>query len=196
MSLTRRTLMVSIACSGVVAGCDTTTPPPLFPDIRFTDRPPIALAVTSIEIRSTFQPQFHPPYVEHLFPESPQRAIDTWARDRLRAVGGEGIAVFTILDASVTETELPRVGGIKGEFTTQQAERYDARVEARLQIIDARGFTAREARASVQKSRSVEEGISPNDRDKTWYDMTRVIARDFDGEMTGQIASIFGGYLK
>lgn len=194
MSLTRRALMLSIACSGILAGCDTAPPPPLFPDIRFTDRPPIPLAVTSIEIRSTFQPQFHPPYVEHLFPESPQRAIDTWARDRLRAVGGEGIAVFTILNASVTETELPRTGGIKGEFTTQASERYDATVEARLEILDTRGFPVRTASATIRRSQSVLEGISPNDRDKSWYDMTRALTRDFDQQMTSEIRSNFGSF--
>jgi hypothetical protein len=196
MSLTRRALMLSMACSGLLAGCDSPPPPPLFPDIRFNDGPPIALKVSSISIRSHFQPQFHPPYVEHLFPESPQRAIDTWARDRLRAVGGDGIAIFTIVDAAVTETELPRTGGIKGEFTTQAAERYDAVAQARLEIMGPDGFAVRSASATVRRSQSVLEGISPNDRDQAWYDMTRALARDFDRQMTGEIRNNFGNYAE
>jgi hypothetical protein len=191
----RRRLAV-ILCLGSLAACDTTPPPPVFPDLRFSDRPPINLAVSSIEFRTTFQPQFHPPFVEHLFPESPQRAIDTWARDRLHAVGGNGVARFTLLDADVTETELPRTGGLKGEFTTQAAERYDATVSGRLDILNERGFPARTATATVKRSQTVLEGVTPNERDQVWYDMTRTLARDFDQQMDAQIRENFGTYLR
>ena len=190
-----RLLIVAFSCLGFLAGCDTAPPPPTFPDIRFTGLPPLALDVASIEIRSEFQPQFHPPYVEHVFPVSPERAIETWARDRLRSVGRQGTARFTLLDASVVETELPRTGGIKGEFTTQVAERYDASLAARLDILDARGFPVRTANVKVVRSQSVLEGLTPNQRDQTWYDMTRALVTDFNQQMESEIRGNFGYYV-
>lgn len=191
-----RLLIVAIACLGFLAGCETPPPPPTFAEIRFTGLPPLALDVATIEIRSEFQPQFRPPYVEHVFPVSPQRAVETWARDRLRSVGRQGTARFTLLDASVVETELPRTGGIKGEFTTQVAERYDASLAARLEILDAHGFPVRTANVKVVRSQSVLEGLTPNQRDQSWYDMTRALMTDFNQQMEAEIRANFGYYVK
>lgn len=191
-----RLLIVAFACLGFLASCETSPPPPVFADIRFTGLPPIALDVASIEVRAEFQPQFRPPDVEHLFPVSPERAVETWARDRLRAVGQQGTARFTVLDASVVETELPRTGGVRGEFTTQATERYDASLAGRLEILDARGFPVRTANVKVARTQSVLEGTTPNQRDQIWYDMTRALTTDFNEQMEAQIRGNFGYYVQ
>ena len=38
--------------------------------------------------------------------------------------------------------------------------------------------------------------ITPNQRDQTWYDMTKAMMADFDRQMTAEIQKNFGYYLK
>jgi hypothetical protein len=138
---------------------------------------------------------FHDPNVEHRFPVTPLHALENWAHDRLKPVGKSGRVVLRIANASVTETELPTTQGIQGAFTTQVSERYDLSIEASVQLYDATGFLARSANVRTQRSQSVLQDISPNDRDRTWYDMTKDAMADFDRQMTNEIGSNFGLFL-
>jgi hypothetical protein len=183
------------ALLALVAACSSPPPRPSFPDIRFTDKLPIALDVARIEVQTTYQPPFKAPNVDHLFPVPPVHALETWARDRLRPAGRTGRALFTIRNASVIETELKTPGGITGAFTTAPSERYDLTLEASLQIIDDSGLQVRTAAAKATRSQSVLQDITPNDRDKVWYDMTVAAMADFDQQMISEIRGNFGNFI-
>jgi hypothetical protein len=194
---TLRFILVTLALTAALAGCESPPPRPTFPDIRFTDQAPIRLAVSSIEISSDFKPTFQSPHVEHLFPVPPERALENWAHDRLAATGGSAHARFIIQDASVTETQLKKKNeGLTGAFTDQPAQRYDATVAATLQIVDDHGVPVRAVSVKSSRSQSVLEGITPNDRDKIWYDMTKALMSDFNQQMSQEISSHFGGYFQ
>lgn len=177
--------------------CTYEGPPSRFPDIRFDHEPPIRFNVAKIEIVDSFQPTFHAPDVEHEFPVPPERALESLAKDRFQAFapGSNRVARFIIEDASVREAELPRTPGIAGAFTVDQAQRYDAHVAVRLEIIDETGLTVRTARAQAMRSRSVAEGITSNDRDQTWYDMTRELVEALDQELERQMDGRFAPYI-
>jgi hypothetical protein len=180
-----------------LAACSSAPPPhPTYPDIHFTSEPALQLDVAGIEVRNDYRPPFRAPNVEHLFPVPPARAAETWAHDRLKAVGHSGRAVFTIEKASVTETDLKTKGGITGAFTTQPAQRYDATLAATLTILDDHGLPVRTASGKVTRSQSVLEGVTPNQRDQSWYDMTKAMMADFDQQMTAEVQKNFGYYLK
>jgi hypothetical protein len=190
----RRVLHIG-AVLALVASCSSPPPRPTYPDIRFTGRPPIVLDVARVEVQSAYQAPFKAPNVDHLFPVPPARALENWARDRLKPMGRTGRAVFTIRDASVTETELPMTTGLQGALTTQPAERYDLRLEATVQIIDDGGLEARTASVKSARSQSVLENITPNDRDKAWYEMTKEAMADFDQQMESEIRGNFGTFV-
>jgi hypothetical protein len=189
--------LARFACAAVIllAGCTTAPPRPDFPDLRFTAEPPLQIDVASLEVRPAFQMTFREPHVEHLFPVTPERALENWAHDRLKPVGRAGRVVMTILNASVVETELPVEQGLTGTFTTQPSERYDLAIEATVQAYDANGLIARTANVRTVRSQSVLQGITPNDRDRTWYDMTKTALVDFDRQMESEIRANFGLYL-
>jgi len=178
----------------VVAGCSSPPPHPTFPDIRFTGEAPIRLDVATLDVRDEYQPPMRAPNVDHLFPVTPARAAENWARDRLKPTGKAGRVVFILRNASVIETALPKTGGISGAFTTQAAERYDLTLQATVQIVDAQGLPVRTANVQAQRSQSVLENITPNDRDRTWYDMTKAAMADFDTQMENEIRNNFGIY--
>jgi hypothetical protein len=192
-----RHLLVALLLTIPLAACETPPPRPSFADIRFTQQPPIRLAVSAVEVKSDFMPSFQPPHVEHLYPVPPARAMENWARDRLVAAGGDARARFVIEDASVTEAELKKKEeGITGAFTKEPAQRYDAVVQATLEILDARGLAVRTATVKASRSQTVLEGITPNDREKAWYNMTKELMADFDHQMSAEISGHFGGYFK
>ena len=192
-----RQLLV-LALVATAASCASEpTPPPKFADIHFLALPPFRLNVSEIQIDSRFQPTLQEPNVEHEFPVVPQRAMENWAHDRLRAVGPTTgfVARYTIIDASVRESVLPKKEGLKAVFTTQQAERYDGHVSVMLQIIDPQGIAERTATAEAASSRSVPEGITLNDRDKIWYEMTRDLMADLDRQIQKQVDASFAPFL-
>jgi hypothetical protein len=178
-----------------LAGCETPSTRPSFPDIRFTSEPKLRLNVAAVDLQSDFHPTFQPPNVEHLFPVPPQRAAENWVRDRLEAAGGTKRLRVRITDASVKETELPRTQGISGTFTRDQAQRYDLRVEIFIELLGDRGIAERSISAEINAHQSVAEGITPNDRDQAWYDLTKRAMKDLDQSLEAKIRSNFGDYF-
>ena len=183
-------VVTAAACSSEPA------PPPKFADIHFLALPPFRLDVSQIQIDTRFQPTFQEPNVEHEFPVPPQRAMENWAHDRLQAVAPSSgyVARYTIVDASVRESNLPKKEGLKAIFTTQQAERYDGHVAVMLQIINPQGVAERTATAEAASTRSVPEGITLNDRDKIWYEMTRDLMADLDRQIQRQVDATFAPF--
>ncbi|MBZ5644767.1 MAG: hypothetical protein LAO19_18565 [Acidobacteriia bacterium] len=191
-----RSFLAVLVLAGVVAACESAPPPPTFPDIHFTGAP-IRLAASAVEVRDDYKPTFQPPHVEHVFPIPPARAAATWARDRLVAAGGNVRAVFRIEEASATETELKKKEeGIAGVFTKEPAQRYDLVLQATLSLVDEHGTPVRTVSVKATRSQSVLEGITPNERDQAWYDMTKALMTDFDQQMTTEISNHFGGYFQ
>ncbi|HXP30694.1 MAG TPA: hypothetical protein VN832_06370 [Stellaceae bacterium] len=193
MPMPRRLMLLAALCLGLAA-CSSAPPRPVFPDLRFTGQPPIMLSVARVEIRNDYQPPYHAPNVEHLFPVPPGKAVENWAHDRLKAAGQSGEARFVIQDSSVIEVPLAQTGGIKGAFTTEPSDRYDMTVRARLDIVDPRGLVVRTANVTATRSQSLLNTATPNDRDQAWYDMTSALMVDFDRRMTSEIQNSFGPY--
>ncbi|HEX3970587.1 MAG TPA: hypothetical protein VHX19_04650, partial [Stellaceae bacterium] len=120
---TRRQFILTGLSFGAGLTLISCAPPPeapAFPDIRFTGEPPLLLQAAQIEIRTRYQPGD----ADNAFPVSPLRAVQNWARDRLRANGQGGPARFTIADAAAKVTDLPTKGGISGTFTDQVSQQY------------------------------------------------------------------------
>jgi hypothetical protein len=181
----------------LLGACETTPPPrPTYPDIRFTDAPPLRIDAATVEIVRQFRPTLQPPQVEHLFPVPPERAMENWALDRLQPTGTTRRLRVRIIDASVKETELPRTSGVRGAFTTDQAQRYDATAEMTVDLLGERGFAERTVAAKASRSRSVPEDITPNEREHVWYELTQALMADLDAELERQIRANFGFYLQ
>jgi len=190
-ALSARHIVIAMLLAAA-AGCSTPPPRPTYQDIRFTAAPPIELDVARVEVQTTYQAPFKAPNIEHLFPVPPARAMENWAHDRLKPVGSAGRAVFTIRNASVVQTELKTSEGIRGALTTEPGERDDLTLEASVQVIDQSGLQARTASVRVVRSQSLMENITPNDRDRAWYDLTKAAMADFNAQMETEIRNNFG----
>jgi len=190
-------LGLALGLALVVVGCDTSPTQPIFPDIRFTEEPKLRLDVAAIEIVEEFHPTFQQPNVEHLFPVPPQRAMENWVKDRLVAVGKGKKARVRIIDAGVKEVELPKkTTGITATFTTEQAQRYDATVKMAIDILGEHALPERSITAEASRSQSVAEGITPNDRERAWYDMTKQLMASLDAALEQRMRADFALLLQ
>jgi len=132
---------------------------------------------------------------DNAFPVSPLRAIQNWARDRLRANGQGGPARFVIADATANITDLPVKGGLSGTFTDQVSQKYDIAVDAALELFDQTGVVLRSARVTVSRSATVLQSASANERARTRYNLVRDLMSEFDRQAQARISSGFGQYL-
>jgi hypothetical protein len=180
----------------LLVGCETAASRPTFPDIRFTNEPRLRVDVAAVDLQDAFHASFRFPNVEHLFPIPPEHAMQNWAEDRLEATGTMRRLRVRIVDASVTETELPRTKGLTGAFTTDQAQRYDAKAAMSIDILDDRGLSESTIEASVSSTRSVPEGLTPNQRDETWYAMTKDLMTALDRQLEQRMRETFALYVR
>ena len=177
-------LTVLVAAAGLLllAACETPAPAGKLPDLTFSHLPQIRLPVQRVETAVRYVQPMREPNVEHLFPISPVRTMERWAQQRLKADGGAQTARLVIVDASVKETKLPRDTSMRGTFTKQQSERYDARVEATLEIQGGVGSTKSVANANASRWITVREDASLNERERIKFDLIEALMKDFDAE--------------
>ena len=176
-----------------LAACETPPPTVTYADLTYSHLGQMRLNVASIEVVSEYSSSMAKPNVEHMFPTPPEKALRQWAADRLEATGLEGVARFVITDAAVIETPLKKDDSLKGKFTKQQSERYEARVAARLEIETAQGKGLSEARN--MHSITVREDASLNEREREWFRLTEKAMNGFDAEMEKQIRRYLVNWL-
>ena len=192
------TLLKKLALLAIVVLPACAAPPPVrLPDMTFTDRPRFLLDVAEIQVVDQYQPTFRLPNIEHQVPVSPAKAAERWARDRLIPVGASGVAVVTIKDARVIENSLRITPGVQGVFTKDQAARYDAFIEMSVEIKPI-NIMAPEGAASgrAERSRTVAEGITPNELDRVLYELVEGMMRDVDLQLDVNIQRFLAAFIR
>jgi|APTNR8051073442_1049403.scaffolds.fasta_scaffold04193_7 hypothetical protein len=193
-SIVRRFALIAVIGFTVVACSSMTTQP--VPELTFAHIPPIGLDVRAIEVTSAFQSSNAPPNVEYRFRTPPEVALKRWANERLRALGTMNRARFTVLNAAVTEEPLPRTTGFFGAFKTEPEARYTITVEAQLEILDERDMRLGLSSARVTRSRTMMEGLTPDDKQLFWFELTRDTMDSFDTEMERSIRQFLKQWVR
>jgi hypothetical protein len=184
--LTRRVVLFAAAML-LVAGCETRVPRSGFPELGYSHLAPIRLDVTRVDVVQRYRPPAKKPNVEHLFPVVPAMAAERWARDRLKAVGGAGVARVTVVYAGVVEVPLKRSDRLKGVLTTEQSERYDGAIEMTIEITDSTGAAVASVSSRAERRRTVPEDITLLGREKVWFEMTEAMMNDLNTSLQRQI---------
>ena len=167
-----------------------------FPELTFRHKTPVRLAVGSVQVINEFQMPFAAPNVEHKMPVAPGPAAERWAQDVLQALGGTDRLVMVVTDASVREIPLQVKQGIKGIFTTDQAERYESRIAVRLEIRTPDNKRQAVAEAFATRSATIAENTSLADREALWYGLTEDLMDDLDSAIRSKITAHFGAFLR
>lgn len=183
------------ACTLATAGCASQREPTSRPQIAFASDRPLVLNVAAVDVVSTFQPSDQPPRVEQRFPVAPATALKRWAADRLRVKGRSGLARFTITEAAVTRKELQTTPGLRGAFTREQAERYDAAAAATLEILDDYGNRLAVVETRAERTRTVPESAGRDEVDRIRFTMIETLMAEFDREMEKAVRQHLIGWL-
>ena len=185
----------SLIASVLVLSACVTTPAPM-PEMTFSHLTPIALAVSRIEVTSTYTSPMKVPHVEHSAPMAPEKALRLWAARRLTAVGGAGVARLVIENASLTDVRLKTQKGLKGAFTTDQSDRFEGSVKAELRIYQGGAAAAGYVVAEATHSRTLAEDASVTERRRVQFELVEALMADFDKEMEKNIRAYLGRWLK
>ena len=109
----------------------------------------------TIEIKEIFEKKFSNPYIGHTLEVDPSQRITSWVNDNFKSVGNENIFIFSILDASLLQTQ----------FENTQAKNFDEKINYKYELLyliefnlldDSRNLIAT---TLVETSRSTTSGI-------------------------------------
>ncbi len=184
-----------LAAGLVAAACQMQPERNQFADLTFQHMTPIRLDVRDIVVEQAYQAPLESPNVDHDFPVKPMDAAVRWAEDRLVAAGATRTATFVVRDASVVETQLAQSGGLEGMLTTEQSERYEARLQVQIVIRDDRGWEEGSLITEVNRTVTVPEDSTLNEREQAWYAMTEKLLADLDRQLAQTIETTFHHYL-
>ena len=179
-----------------LAGCETPVNEAIFPEQTFQHLPRIFLNIAEIQITPLYKLSGKPPNIEHEMPVPPHKAILRWVNDRLVATGTSGKAVITIQEASVIETHLKSIGGVKSAFTNEQSERYNATIKVQIKIISNNPLRVAEASATSRRSQTVAENSTLLERRTLWYELTEKLMHSFDKVFEIQIRKHLSEFIK
>ena len=185
----------AVVAALAVSACEVAPPQQRLPQLTFAHLQPYQIDVGRVEVVNEYQSPMRDPNVEHVMPVSPEAAVKRWVQDRLQPVGTTGAVRVVIRDGSVVEVPLKTDKGVTGLFKEQQAERYDATLALLVQVLDERNLPRAEIIARTQRSRTVPEGTTLNERDRVWFGMVEDMMNDLNGQLEGLIPQYFGQYL-
>ncbi|MDY0882225.1 hypothetical protein ACFPL7_21795 [Dongia soli] len=180
----------------LAAACSSPPPAPQLPPLTYNALPPIRLDVAQVQIDQSYQAPGTAPHIDHLFPQIPAQVAAQWARDRLQAAGQSGQAVYTVTDASATDTVLPRPQSFSAMLTDEQSNRYDLNIAVRLQVTSGDGTRHGAVQVSANRSQTVSEKTTPEQREVVWYQLTQQTMNDLNVKLERDIGAHLAGFLQ
>jgi hypothetical protein len=182
-----RRIAGSVVALGLLAGCAAPMDDPTYPELHFNTRAPIRLNVAAINVTQSYVMGTADPYVDHLFPQPPVKAALQWATDRLQAAGTDGSLSYDVVNASVTDTKLPRSTGLSSLTTIDQTDRFDLAITVKVSAISGDSLHRGSAQVTVTRSQTINEKTTESERNTVWYNMTKDAMAELDAKLSAQI---------
>ena len=186
-------LLTAFGC-GALLGCADYSRP--VPELTFVHSSPILLEVREAQIDPRYRSPGTAPNIEQTVNPTPEAALIKWAQQRLRAVGTENIARFTILNAPLTAERLPKSSGLAGVFSSEPEQRWTVTVEAQLEILDESGGRLDGYIAKVTRTRDLPQGLTYEERNLFWYDLLSATMSEFDAQMSAGLRQYLSKWLR
>ena len=186
--LDRRTALV-LAAGALLAGCAADRAKDVLPGIVFDGREPLPLDVAAVEyVNAAARDPVAEPVrdIRLAMYETPETVARRWSRQRIRAVGTEGVARISLVESRFVAIPLETTSGIEGIFTDDQSLRYEGSMALKVEIAghpSGHGF----AEARSAQSRTVPESLSLAEREEVLHDMLAGIAATLDGRLEAEM---------
>ena len=147
----------------------------------------------SIEIVEIFEKKITDPYIGHTLKIDPTHRIINWVNDNFKAIGNENIFTVTILDASLTQTELEN----------NEAKNFDEKTNYKYELFYLIEFNLHDdsrnlvASTLVENSRSTTSGlfISIQERENIINDLVYQGLKDISNESKLLLMKYMGDFI-
>ncbi len=160
----------------------------------FAGKQKILLEVAEVRVRHDYPRSANT--ADHQFPTTPAQGVEIWARERLQAVGHEGVLEVVIEDAAVTEAQLPLKTGIEGALTKEPSKRYSGVLEVELRLYTGeRAIAKGHVDSRVTVSRELLEKAAETERKELFAAMTRDMLAKLDAQLDHGIHEYLSNHL-
>ncbi len=185
-----------IALAGVLflAACVEGPPASAPPEMTFANLQPLQINAAKIEVVDNYKPPLQDPNIEHTFQTPPYVAAVKLLKKQLVAAGNENVLRAVIEDASVIRQELPITKGLAGAFMQEPAERLKAKLLVRFELVSANApdIVIGHAEVIARREKTLNEGISPADRDRAYFGLTEDLMDDVNDGLRSIVKNTFG----
>lgn len=164
--------------------------------LHFNDSSPYLVDVAAVEVINRYRSPFKDPYVEHLSPVTPADAVRAWVDARFRPVGGEGVLLVTITDASIEGRSLDTNKDFKALFISEQGAKLIGTLSVTLEVLNEQNVSLGSIVAYASASRTLAEDASLTDRDYAMFYLTQALLEAFDFEASQQLDQHFSLFLR
>ena len=163
-----------------------------FSDTKFKimDMEPIMLDVKNIIIKDLYSISFQDPFVEHRMRRSPSDGLIGWTRTILRPVGSDGVATFSILEASASLSSITSDFKFLDLFKNKQTTKITIKLLGKLEITKDGNNQTGYLDIFASSNKTAPESASISQLENIWDNSLNIAIGKFDDEFRKQIQSL------
>ena len=163
-----------------------------FSDTKFKimDMEPIRLDVKNIIIKDLYSISFQDPFVEHRMRRSPSDGLIGWTRTILRPVGSDGVATFSILEASASLSSITSDFKFLDLFKNKQTTKITIKLLGKLEITKDGNNQTGYLDIFASSNKTAPESASISQLENIWDNSLNIAIGKFDDEFRKQIQSL------
>ena len=163
-----------------------------FSDTKFKimDMEPIRLDVKNIIIKDLYSISFQDPFVEHRMRRSPSDGVIGWTRTILRPVGSNGVATFSILEASASLSSITSDFKFLDLFKNKQTTKITIKLLGKLEIEKQGNNQTGYLDIFASSNKTAPESASISQLENIWDKSLNIAIGKFDEEFRKQIQSL------
>ena len=154
------------------------------------DMEPIRLDVKNIIIKDLYSISFQPPFVEHRMRRSPSDGLIGWTRTILRPVGSDGVATFSILEASASLSSIDSDFKFLDLFKNKQTTKITIKLLGKLEIEKQDNNQTAYLDIFASSNNTAPESASISQLENIWDKSLNIAIGKFDEEFRKQIQSL------
>ena len=157
---------------------------------KLMDMDPLKLSVNKLEVKDLYSIPFEDPFVEHRMRRPPSDALISWAHTILRPEGSDGVAIFSILEASAVLSSIGSDFTFLDLFKNKQTSKITIKLKVRLEIIKNNNNQSGYLDIVVKSSKTAPESASISQLERIWDNNLNTAIGKFDSEFRNQIKSL------
>ena len=163
-----------------------------FSDSKFKimDMEPIRLDVKNIIIKDLYSIPFQDPFVEHRMRRSPSEGLIGWTRTILRPVGTDGVATFSIIEASASLSSISSDFKFLDLFKNKQTTKITIKLLGKLEIVKNGNNQTGYLDIFASSNKTAPESASISQLENIWDNSLNIAIGKFDEEFRKQIQGL------